>query len=264
MTSVALRMDDVGAASKRYEVYSNWSAGIGPLRVSGNWLFLKYLKPFKAWGPYAELTAAEWVRICRVLDDRRAKLTVAVTAAWVEAEDRLVPFNERFPDAAAAMRDGVRAGLIEIANHGLTHCVLSGGAYRPRWFSSNRSFHREFWDWVPAEVHASHLERSQAILEGYFGGGIVTFVPPGNVFTDRTLEEARRHGLRYVSCAVAPGVRQQMTVVGNERVVPFHDRDLVLGGVDWLVRTIDRMQPAAFCFVRDLASTRSIPASGPA
>src|SRR5262245_32614029 len=111
MTRIALRMDDVGAASKRYEVYSNWNAGIGPLRVSGNWLFLKYLRPFKAWGPYPEIHVDQWRRIVSLLDRYRAKLTVAITAAWVESADRVVPFPERFPREAAALRKGAAAGL---------------------------------------------------------------------------------------------------------------------------------------------------------
>src|SRR3989442_5561 len=56
----ALRLDDVGASSKRYEVYSTRSWGLGRLRISGNWLFLKYLPGVKRWAPYRELTAAEW------------------------------------------------------------------------------------------------------------------------------------------------------------------------------------------------------------
>lgn len=248
----ALRMDDVGASTKRYEVYSNLKWGFGPLRVSGNWLFLKYVPPFKVWGPYRELTAGEWHDVCESLARSGAKLTVAITAAWAERWNRVVPFPTRFSEAALVIREGARAGLLEIANHGLTHCVLDGDRFRPKLWSSNRMFHREFWDWIPAEVQATHLRQSQEILQEYFAERIVAFVPPGNVFTPLTLEIASRYGLRYVSCDTPPGQVGEMTVIGNRDVLPFHDRDLVYGGVRWLDATIARGS-AAFCFVRELA-----------
>ena len=61
--SLALRLDDVGASTKRYEVYSKCRFGIGRYAISGNWLFLKYLPGIKAWGPYRELSAKEWRQI---------------------------------------------------------------------------------------------------------------------------------------------------------------------------------------------------------
>jgi peptidoglycan/xylan/chitin deacetylase (PgdA/CDA1 family) len=247
-------MDDVGASSKRYEIYSNWRARLGPLYVSGNWLFLKYLSPFKAWGPYQELGETHWNGICRLLEEHRAKLTVAITAGWVESEHEVVPFPERFPRQAAAIREGVRAGLLEVANHGLTHCVLDNNLFKPRWFSGNRLYHREFWEWVPVAVHARHVERSQRILQDYFAGGVVTFVPPGNVFTDDTLELAARNGLRFLSAAAAPGHRRGMAILGNDDTEVFHDRDVALHGVAWLQRCLERHAGAEFCFVRDLGA----------
>ena len=60
--AVALRLDDVGAASKRHEVYGLTRVRVGRLAVPfpGNFLFLKYLPPIKRWGPYRELSASEW------------------------------------------------------------------------------------------------------------------------------------------------------------------------------------------------------------
>jgi peptidoglycan/xylan/chitin deacetylase (PgdA/CDA1 family) len=253
----ALRMDDVGAASKRYEVYSKRRWGVGPLAVSGNWLFLKYLPSFKAWGPYRELRADEWRRICDLLERRGAKLTVGITAAWVESEHSLIPFPEQCPAEARAIKEGVDAGIFEVANHGLTHCVVEGGAFRPRAFSSNRQFHREFWDWIPAETHEAHIRAAQEILQRFFGVPVVTFVPPGNVFADVTLTLAARYGLRYLSCATAPASGAPLSFVGDGDVVPFHDRDLVLHGLDWLEQRIDREGSVQFCFVRELAERAS-------
>ena len=250
---VAFRMDDVGACSKRYEVYSDWSCGIGPLRISGNWLFLKYLPPLKKWGPYREMTAKEWYQIFQLLQRAQATLTVAVTAAWVESDTAIIPFPEQFPEEAAALREGVRDGLIEIANHGLTHCVVEGQTFKPRWWSSNRQFHREFWAWVPDEIQEDHLRRSQEILQEAFQTEVVTFVPPGNVFTPSTLEIARRYGLRYVSCRASGQNSGPMIMIDDEGVQAFHDRDIVLRGVSWLQHQLKGAAGATVCTVRQLA-----------
>jgi hypothetical protein len=252
----------VGAATKRYEVYSNRSWRWGPLRLSGNWLFLKYLPGLKAAGPYRELRAEEWYEVFTILEETSARMTVAITAAWADRADKVTPFPARFPAQAAALKEGVRRGLIEIANHGLTHCVLERNLFRPRWFSSNRRYHREFWDWVPLEVQESHIRRSQEILQGHFQVPIVTFVPPGNVFTTDTLAIARRHGLRYVSCNAPPARLEGLDVIGNENVLAFHDRDLVLNGVGWLRALIARQNSAQCCTVADLVRSRPPAADG--
>ena len=253
---IALRLDDVGASSKRYEVYSNRTWRWGPLRVSGNWLFLKYLPALKSAGPYREMRADEWRQVLDILDRASARMTVAITAAWADRADRVTPFPIRFPSQAEALREGVRRGLIEIANHGLTHCVLDGNVFHPHWMSSNRTYHREFWEWVPSAVHEQHIRRAQQILQDYFGVPVVTFVPPGNVFTDETLAIAERYGLRLVSCQTPPRRIGNVTVLGNHDVIAFHDRDLVLNGVEWLRHVIDRQVDARCCAIADLASDR--------
>jgi peptidoglycan/xylan/chitin deacetylase (PgdA/CDA1 family) len=243
-------MDDVGAASKRNEQYSKRWRGMG------NFLALKRLPYFRAWGPYRELTAEEWEEIFRILERSRAKLTVAVTAAWVEDDGSLVPYPEKYPAAAAGLREGMRAGLIEIANHGLTHCVLQERRFLPRPFAGNRKEHREFWEWLPAATHLEHVRRAQEILEGWFQIPVITLVPPGNVFSAATLEAGRRHGIRVVNCNLKPGhaTAEGLRVVGNERVMAFHDRELVLEGTAWLEKAL-AARPAGtrYRFVRELA-----------
>jgi peptidoglycan/xylan/chitin deacetylase (PgdA/CDA1 family) len=246
---VALRLDDVGASSKRYEVYSN--------RPWANWLFLKYLPGLKAWGPYRELHASEWCEALAILRRASARMTVAVTAAWADGADRLTPFPTRFPAQAEVLREGVREGLIEIANHGLTHCVLDGNVFRPHWFTGNRVYHREFWEWVPASVQEHHIEHSQDILQSYFGVPVVTFVPPGNAFTLDTLAIAERYGLRYLSCNEKQEKAGALVVVASHNVVAFHDRDLVLNGVGWLRALIDARPGVRCCAVADLVETGS-------
>lgn len=252
---IALRMDDVGASSKRYEVYARPVPLPGRLSLVGNVGMLKYLPPLRAWGPYRELTAAEWERILEALARHGAKLTVAVTAAWVTANSEIVPFPERFPAQANVIRQGVREERLEVANHGLTHCVVEDRAFLPRSMRGNRRYHREFWEWVPERIQREHLARAQSILEGWIGERVVTFVPPGNVFTQVTVAAARDVGLRVLSCATTSGMREGVTILSDSAGVhAFHDRDLVLKGVHWLERLLEReTRTARTCFVRELA-----------
>jgi hypothetical protein len=250
---VALRLDDVGASSKKYEVYSNKAWHLGGVKVSGNWLFLKYLPAFKSWGPYRELKAIEWLELLELLERYGAKLTVAVTATWVESQERQIPFPERFPEEAAAIKAGVEQGLLEVANHGLTHCVVKNDLFKPKLFSSNRKFHREFGPLSTPDNQDKHLRESQQILEKWLGSEIVTFVPPGNLFTQDTLFLAAKHGLRFVSANTPPRHDARPVVLGNQNVIAFHDRDIVLNGREWLQSLLDSNKGKRFCFVRELA-----------
>jgi peptidoglycan/xylan/chitin deacetylase (PgdA/CDA1 family) len=252
----ALRLDDVGAASKLHEVYGVTRIRIGTraLPFPGNFLFLKRLPPVKRWGPYHELTAVEWERILGALEAAGARMSVGVTAGWVETTGRVVPFPLKFPDSARVIRQGVERGLVEVANHGYTHCVLDGGRFRPRLFSGNRADHREFYDWVPAGLHYEHIRRAQGILQDFLGSPVVTFVPPGNVFTLETLKAAAAAGLRFVSCLHPQrwGAVDGLTFVGHDDVVSFHDRDLVLRGLSFLHELLETSRARPFVTVRDL------------
>ena len=50
----------------------------------------------------------------------------------------------------------------------------------------------------------------------------------------------------------APGTYQQLRIIGNQGVLPFHDRDLVLNGVVWLEQLLRQHPNTTFCFVKDL------------
>jgi peptidoglycan/xylan/chitin deacetylase (PgdA/CDA1 family) len=215
---------------------------MGPLALPfpGNFLFLKYVPPIKRWGPYRELSAPEWEGVLVALEAAGARMTAAITAGWVEANGSVTPFPRKFPDAAGVIREGARRGLLEIANHGYTHCVLRDRRFRPRLFVGNRQFHREFHDWLPPGTHREHVERAQSILQEFFGQSVVTFVPPGNVFSRVTLHAAAAGGIRYVSC-LDPGrfgPVDGLTWVADGDVVALHDRDLVLGGLAALERVL--------------------------
>ena len=252
--AVALRLDDVGAASKRHEIYGLTRLRLGrvALPFPGNFLFLKYVPPIKRWGPYRELSAEEWTGVLGALESAGARMTVAITAGWVESDGRVTPFPQKFPGAAAVVREGARRGLLEVANHGYTHCVLQDGRFRPRLFAGNREFHREFHDWLPPSTHREHVVRAQDILQAFFGLRVVTFVPPGNVFSRATLDAAVAAGIRYVSC-LDPGrfgPVAGLTWVAAGDVVTLHDRDVVLRGLDALRRLL-RGRATSFVTVRE-------------
>ena len=256
--AIALRMDDVGAASKRHEVHGRTRLEIGGLRLPfpGNLLFLKYLPGIKRWGPYRELGPDELEAILERLAATGSRLTVAITAGWVEDDGSIVPYPEKFAAASRVIREGVTRGLLEAANHGYTHCVLEDGAFRPRWLSGNRAAHREFYDWLPEDVHHEHLKRAQGILEGFLGRAVETLVPPGNVLSRKTLAAAAEVGLRYVSCLGASrwAPADGLVLLDDARVTAFHDRDVVLGGIPWLARLLEGAPAGGYVTVREAAA----------
>ncbi len=251
-----LRMDDIGASTKHHERYGLTRLPIGPIRLPfpGNFLFLKSIKPFRKWGPYQEMTAAIWKDVFLALDEFKAKLTVAITGSWIEGDGTRVPFDKKFPEEAAILAEGLKAGFLEIANHGLTHCVTHDNLFRPRLFSSNRAFHREFWDWVPVSDHKEHLSRSQDILEKTFGIRPVTFVPPGNVYSQDTLQLAYDEGLRFISCTRDPGTTSPLRYIPDEHVMSFHDREIVLFGTSWLRSRLNGHPEDRFILAREYFS----------
>ncbi len=254
---VCLRMDDVGASSKYFERHGHTRLHFGGVAVPfpGNFWFLKSIPPFRRWGPYREMSVPEWEATLSILSSSGARMTVAVTASWVEEDGRLTPFDEKFPEQRRVIREGVEAGLIEIANHGLTHCVVEEGKFRVGFWRDNRNFHREFWDWVPAAIRKDHLDRSQDILERSFGQRPTTFVPPGNVHTPDTLEFARAAGLRWLSCSRPPVTESPaLTYVSDSELLAFHDRELVLYGLSWLKDRLAQAGERPFQFVRELAA----------
>ena len=239
-------MDDVGASSKEFAIYSKKWFGLA------NILFLKRLKYFKAWGPYREITSVEWEKILVLLKKHSAKLTVGVTASWVTYEGDLIPFPEKCPSQAQVLKNGVQDGLIEIANHGLTHCVLQQHLFRPKFFSSNRTYHREFWDWLGENLHFYHIEYSQKILQEYFECDITTLIPPGNVFSSKTISAAKKNGIKRINCQTTSRVEDTVNIIGNENIIDFHDKEIVEVGVSWLERIIESNLNNKFLFVREL------------
>ena len=63
------------------------------------------MPPIKRWGPYRELSAADWESVLDALEARGSRMTVGITAGWVARDGRVIPFPRKFPDQAAALRD---------------------------------------------------------------------------------------------------------------------------------------------------------------
>jgi len=255
---VALRVDDVGSASKVNEVYGTTQLKLGNVTIPfpGNFLFLKYMKPFRKWGPYAELTVQQMETIFEYCESNKIKLTIGVTAGWVEKSGAVIDYPEKFSKQAELLKSAARKNLIEIANHGYTHCVLKDGVFRPKWFSGNRESHREFWDWIPAEVQEKHIAASQKILQNYFEAPVVTFVPPGNVFSEKTLPIAKRHGLKYLSCRGIDGKKiGELIPIPESSVIAFHDKELSEFGVAWFDSVRPQFNSRSLAFIREIGES---------
>lgn len=224
-----IRIDDIGASTKQFEQYGRWQIG--------NFWFLKRIWPFKKWGPYQELTASEWRKLLDAFEQNNIKPIVAITACWVEKNNTLTPFPKRFPNEAAILKQAFLGGKVEIANHGLTHCVV--GKHLPKFFGSNRKFHREFWPELPQEMHIEHILKSQEILENYFEKPITVFVPPGNIWSYKTYLAMAKTNIKKVMSNKYMTDSQEPTqdiefIDDKNGFFCLHDKDLKEKRTKWL------------------------------
>ena len=232
------RIDDIGASSKHFEQHGRWRVG--------NFWFLKRIWPFKKWGKYKELTMEEWVEFLKFFEKHNIIPIVAVTACWVEKDSKLTPFPKKFPEEAAILKKAFLSNKIIIANHGLTHCVV--GKHLPKFWGSNRKYHREFWPDLPKEVHKEHILKSQEILENFFGKLIKVFVPPGNVWSWKTYQALKETNIKKVVSMRymmdSDELMQGIEFVDDKKYfIAFHDRELKLKGINWLNKLVDKVNP---------------------
>jgi hypothetical protein len=224
MKKIVFRMDDVGASTKKFEIYSK--------KPFGNFLFLKRMPYFKAWGPYNELSTDNWKDIFNFIGENNYKLSLAITAAWVDEKNNLIPFYEKFPDQAKVICEFLKKGILEINNHGLTHCVV--GKHNPRLFSSNRKYHREFWEWVPYKTQYFNLSKSSEIFKKWLGYSPNILVPPGNVYSNHTIKICEALNFKIINSSRILDIKTNVRILNNDNVFAFHDRDIVLNGSAWL------------------------------
>ena len=113
MNKFALRIDDIGSSTKKFEVYSK--------KKLGNFLFLKYLKGFKAWGTSREMSVEEW---------NEGHLSLAKNIEWqdigIEIQEVALVKEQRI---IVYCRSGKRAGkaFITLTDLGYTNVINAGG-----------------------------------------------------------------------------------------------------------------------------------------
>jgi hypothetical protein len=228
------RIDDIGASTKKFEQYSK--------KKWANFWFFKKIRPFKAWGPYEELTAKEWKEILNVFKINNIKPIIAITASWVEKDSSLTPFPKKFPEEASILKTAFDKNEIIIANHGLTHCIV--GRHLPLFNASNRYFHREFWPDLDSSLHKEHIKKSQSILENYFEKPVTVFVPSGNVWSVKTYQAIKDTSIKKIISGKYM-LDSEEKMVGIEFIddhkdfISFHDRELKFFGAKWLERKIE-------------------------
>lgn len=247
MKTPIFRIDDIGASTKHFNQH-----GKKRVRLFGkipfyfpfaNIWFFKRVEPFRGWAKYDELTRPEWHEVLGIFEKNGIIPVIAVTAAWVEEDSTLTPFPEKFPEEAKLLKEAFLAGKIVIANHGLTHCIV--GKHLPRFWGSNRNFHREFLPELDESLHREHIIRSQEILELFFERAIEIFVPPGNKWGKRTYQALKGTNITTVMCNryMADSSEPMEGIVfipDGERSIAFHDRELKLYGARWLEQLIKK------------------------
>jgi len=225
------RIDDIGACTKQYERYSK-------VPIFGNLAFLKHRKILGNWGPYEELSIKELNLLFDSINNKNKKLAVAVTASWVATDNKLIPFDKKFPEQAKFLKNLDKKGEITIINHGLSHCVV--GMQMPHFFKSNRIYHREFVDWLPEFMHKKHLIKSQEILENWLERPVTILAPPGNNYSYKTVRacEGTNINLIHSSNNFIPK-DSNISFLDSKECICFHDREVKLFGIKFIKKLLE-------------------------
>jgi peptidoglycan/xylan/chitin deacetylase (PgdA/CDA1 family) len=176
-------------------------------------------------------------KILEIFEKNNIVPVVAITATWVDENSKLIPFPEKFPKEAEFLKQAFLQDKIVVANHGLTHCII--GKHLPKFFKSNREFHREFYSRMEQTWHDEHIKKSQNILENYFGKKVEYFVPPGNIWSEKTYKAFTGTNIKFVlSNKYMEDYDEEMVgikfIKDGEAMTAFHDRELKLFGSRWL------------------------------
>lgn len=212
-----------------------------PILFFANWFFFKRIRVFKAWAPFPELNTNQLLNISKLLKDYNCSATLAITATFVDEAGSLIPFFEKYPEQSKIIKEGVQNKIFHIANHGLTHCILDKKKFLPKLFSSNRKYHREFYDWLPYKTKKKHIYESQKILEKYFKTTIDTFVPPGNVWCKETEEILFEAGFKVLvtdkkNCNNFNN--NKIKIFNDSKMIAIHTKDIVESGEEYFYKLL--------------------------
>lgn len=226
----AIRIDDIGASSKEFEIYGKTRISIKgkklPVPIPGfitNFLFFKKFPLWKGWGPYNEFTPLELENLIMTSHNLKIKLSIAITAGWVDKNSKITEYGKKFPDHVKLLIEGIKYGVVEILSHGYTHCIV--GSHLPKNFRSNRKEHREFYDFLGYRLLNEHVKNSKNILENLFQKKIEILVPPGNVFGNKTIDACLNNDIKVINCNTETKVKNGILLLGNENISALHDRD---------------------------------------
>lgn len=95
--------------------------------------------------------------------------------------------------------DAHAAGLLEVAQHGLSHEALTTNPF---------GIPSEFQG-IPAEVQATRIDAGHRLLASTFPGQIGGFIPPWNTYDATTLDLLAERGFEYVSISSNSRVRHK-------------------------------------------------------
>ena len=78
-------------------------------------------------------------------------------------------------------------------------------------------------------------------------------IPPGNIYSADTVEAADEYGIRKINSYININHDFLVKVIDSEEIEAFHDREVVLDGLDWLDNKLKQYKDnPEFVFVGDL------------
>ena len=186
------------------------------------------------WGPYQELKMEN--RIFNFSHISEEKILAVAITGWISNDNKLTPFNERFPDQAKFLKEANDLGLIKILT-GLSHCVI--GLHMPNPISSN-GYHREFVDWLPEFIHKKHILLSQEILENWLGNPVSILAPPGNDYSFKTVRACEDTNIKYIhSSRNFVPENSSISFLDSRKCICFHDREVKLYGKKYIQKLLN-------------------------
>jgi phage anti-repressor protein len=93
------------------------------------------------------------------------------------------------------------------------------GKHKPRLFSSNRKYHREFWEWLPYETQYFNISKSSEIFKNWLGFSPDILVPPGNVYSIDTIKICEELNFKTINSSKTFHVKTNIRILNNDNGV---------------------------------------------